>query len=445
LTVEQVPSVVRRAVRRQLLDGIGCLLAALRAGAARPALAAARELGGPPEAAVPGTTDRIGAPAAALATGALVHALDFDDTHPGALVHATAAVLPALLATGQHTTATGARVLTAAAAGYETAVRVGLAAPYRFHARGLHATQVASVFAAPVTAAVLHGTPAPVLTHALGLAGSSAGGLLEFLDAGSDTKTLHPGLAAHAGLVALRLAAAGAEGPATVLEGRYGVYAALTGHQVAAADIVGDLGEMWHAPAVAAKRHPCCRLMHPVLDAARLLHGRLAGAEVTSGIVDVPPGAVPVVCVPRNPRVTPRTAYEAKFALPYSTALMLLDGRVTLDSYRLPAAARPDATALAARITHREHPWSGPDAEAPGRIHVRTADGRELTAEVAGGPLPAPPTEEVLTKFHTNAGGESALTRELADRVLHIDHEPSLDRVLELVVDVRADSEERTS
>jgi 2-methylcitrate dehydratase PrpD len=185
--------------------------------------------------------------------------------------------------------------------------------------------------------------------------------------------------------------------------------------------------------------------MHPVLDAARLLHGRLAGAEVTSGIVDVPPGAVPVVCVPRNPRVTPRTAYEAKFALPYSTALMLLDGRVTLDSYRLPAAARPDATALAARITHREHPWSGPDAEAPGRIHVRTADGRELTAEVAGGPLPAPPTEEVLTKFHTNAGGESALTRELADRVLHIDHEPSLDRVLELVVDVRADSEERTS
>ncbi|WP_328551471.1 MULTISPECIES: MmgE/PrpD family protein [unclassified Streptomyces] len=444
LTLDQVPSVVRRAVRRQLLDGVGCLLAGLRKDAARPALAVARGLGGPPEAAVPGSTALIGVPAAALATGALVHALDFDDTHPGALVHATAAVLPALLSTAQHTTATGARVLTAAAAGYETAVRVGLAAPYRFHARGVHATQVASVFAAPVTAAVLHGTSAPVLTHALGLAGSSAGGLLEFLDAGSDTKTLHPGLAAHAGLVALRLATAGAEGPATVLEGRYGVFAALAGHPVTAAEAAGDLGEMWHAPAVAAKRHPCCRLMHPALDAARVLHGRLAGAEPASAVVDVPPGAVPVVCEPAGPRQAPRTAYEAKFALPYSTALMLLDGRVTLDSYDRPAGARPDAAALAARVTHRERPWPGPAAEAPGRIRLRTTDGSELSAEVPGGHHPPPPTEEVLVKFHANAGGENALTRELAERVLHIDREPTLARILDLTAAIAASFERRT-
>ncbi|WP_328673937.1 MmgE/PrpD family protein [Streptomyces sp. NBC_00328] len=444
LTLEQVPSVVRRAARRQLLDGIGCLLAALRKGAAAPALAAARGLGGPREAAVPGTTELIGAPAAALATGALVHALDFDDTHPGALVHATAAVLPALLTTAQHTAATGAHVLTAAVAGYETAVRVGLAAPYRFHARGLHATQVASVFAAPVTAAVLHGTSVPVLTHALGLAGSSAGGLLEFLDAGSDTKTLHPGLAAHAGLLALRLATAGAEGPDTVLEGRYGVYAALAGHPVTAARVAGDLGEMWHAPAVAAKRHPCCRLMHPALDAARVLHGELAGAEVASAVVDVPPGAVPIVCEPVEPRRAPRTPYEAKFALPYSTALMLLDGRITLDSYDREARARPDATALASRVTHREHPWQGPDAEAPGRIRVRTTDGRELAAEIPGGYRPPPSTEEVLVKFHANAGGESALSRELGERVLSIDREPTLDRVLELTARIGAFVARRT-
>ena len=54
---------------------------------------------------------------------------------------------------------------------------------------------------------------------ALGIAGSSAGGLLEFLATGSSTKQLHPGLASHAGILAARLAAAGADGPDSVLEG----------------------------------------------------------------------------------------------------------------------------------------------------------------------------------------------------------------------------------
>lgn len=141
---------------------------------------------------------------------------------------------------------------------------------------------------------------------------------------------------------------------------------------------------------------------------------------------------MPIVCEPAEPRRAPRTPYEAKFALPYSTALMLLDGRITLDSYDRETGARPDATALASRVTHREHPWQGPDAEAPGRIRVRTTDGRELAAEIPGGYRPPPSTEEVLVKFHANAGGESALSRELGERVLSIDREPTLDRVLEL-------------
>ncbi|MFJ4617102.1 MmgE/PrpD family protein [Streptomyces sp. NPDC088812] len=441
LTPATVPSVVRRAVCRQLLDGLGCVLAAARTGHAGPALAVAAALGGPPEATVPGLSAPVGAPAAALALGNLVHALDFDDTHPGALVHATAAVLPALFAVGRQTAADGPALLVAAAAGYETALRVGLGAPYGFHARGLHATQIATVFAAAVTSSVLTGQPADVTAHALGLAGSGAGGLLEFLDAGSDTKALHPGLGAHAGLLAARLAAAGAQGPASVLEGRHGVYAALADRRATAADIAGDLGEMWHVTAVESKLHPCCHLLHRTLDAAAVLRGRLADpggpgpGALVSVVAAVPPGTVPVVCEPRAHRVTPRSPYEAKFSLPFSTALMLLDGRLTPGTYGPAALVRADARSLAARVSHVVRPYAGPDAEAPGDLRAHLADGTSLDVRVDGGPARPPGTDRVVAKFHANAGGETAVTRELAERVLRLDREDGLTAVLRLVDD----------
>ncbi|MFJ3666875.1 MmgE/PrpD family protein [Streptomyces sp. NPDC090106] len=440
LTPAKVPSVVRRAVGRQLLDGLGCVLAAARTGQAAPALAVAAGLGGPAECAVPGLAEPVGAPAGALALGALVHALDYDDTHPGALVHATAAVLPALFAAAGPAAADGPTLLVAATAGYETAVRIGLGAPYRFHARGLHATQIAAVFAAAVTAAVLDGRPADVTAHALGIAGSGAGGLLEFLDAGSDTKTLHPGLAAHTGLLAVRLAAAGAEGPATVLEGRNGVYAALADQPVTAEHLMGDLGEMWHVTAVESKLHPCCHLLHRTLDAAAVLRDRLTGhggpRSLASVVAQVPPGTVPVVCEPRPHRVAPRTPYEARFSLPFSTALMLYDGALTPGGFAREALARPEVAALAARITHTEVPYDGADAEAPGVLRAVTRDGTRLDARIDGGPVRPPDTARVMAKFHANAGGETPATRELAERVLRLERERDLTAVQNLVARV---------
>lgn len=47
-------------------------------------------------------------------------------------------------------------------------------------------------------------------------------------------------------------------------------------------------------------------------------------------------------------------------------------------------------------------------------------------------------------KFHANAGGENALTRELADRVLHIDREPTPARILELTAAIGASYGRRT-
>ncbi|MGB0102135.1 MAG: MmgE/PrpD family protein, partial [Nocardioides sp.] len=124
LRPEDIPAPVAEAARRHLLDGLGTAIAASRAGAARPAVTVAAALGGPEEARLLGRGVRVSAPAAALATGTLVHALDFDDTHAGGLVHATAVVLPALLAVGEQVGADPDEALVAAVVGYETVCRI---------------------------------------------------------------------------------------------------------------------------------------------------------------------------------------------------------------------------------------------------------------------------------------------------------------------------------
>ncbi|MEU5882490.1 MmgE/PrpD family protein [Spirillospora sp. NPDC047279] len=363
LEPDRVPAEVRAAAARHALDGIGCAAAAARTGAV-PAgvLAAGDEVFG---------------------LGVLVHALDFDDTHAGGLVHATAPVLPVALKEGARLGATGAEVLTALVAGLETVCRLGAAAPHAFHARGLHATAVCGVFAAALTAARLRRLPAEQAVHALGIAGSRAGGLLEFLGGGASTKQLHAGFAARDGAQAAALAAAGATGPATVFEGEYGVYRALTGWRPAPGDVLAGLGDRWETSQITIKPYPACQLMHAQLDAARRLHG--APGRVEEIIAEVHPDAAPIVCGPGKDR--PRGPYEAKFSLPWSVAAMVLDGEVTVETYA--GTGRPDVAELAARVRHEVVGFGGVAADQPGRLHARLADGGRVSAEVRrsrGGP-----------------------------------------------------------
>jgi 2-methylcitrate dehydratase PrpD len=381
------PVAVRAAAARHLLDAVGTAIGGLRSGTVAAAVSVARELGGPPEATLFGFSERIGAPAAALATGALTHALDFDDTHAGGLVHATAVVLPAAVAVGQQVGASGRDVLTAAVVGLETVCRVAAAAPHGFHARGLHATMVAGVFSSAVVAARLLGLSPGHATNALGIAGSQAGGLLAFLSTGASTKQLHPGFASQSGIIAARLAAAGATGPATVFDGPHGVYDALATGTVHKGSIVDGLGERWETTRIGIKPYPACQLAHAAVDATRAALQGLVAPEVVSVNVDVHPDSAPVVCDDSRDLTRPASPYAAKFSLPWSVAATVLDGDLTTRTYE--AVDRPEVTALARHVTWTLAPTDGPAADAPGAARVTLRDGRVVTGSVprsAGGP-----------------------------------------------------------
>lgn len=429
LRLADVPEPVRRAARRHLLDGLGNALASARAGVVDPAVQVATGLGGPAEATVLASGARVSAPAAAFANGALVHGLDFDDTHAGGLVHATAVVLPVVLAVGEQVGAGGEDLLAAAVVGYETVCRVAAASPHGFHARGLHATQVAGTLAAAAVAARLLGLDAATTADALGIAGSSSGGLLEFLSTGASTKQLHPGSAALNGILAARLAAAGATGPATVFEGPYGIYAALSARPADPESVVEGLGTRWETVRITIKPYPSCQLMHVTLDAMSGLLPLDAGA-IDEIVADVHPDSASIVCEPAAVKVEPRTSYDAKFSLPWSVAALVVDGAIGVSTYELASITRPDVVALSRRVRTVMVATDGVAADAPGHVVVRLLDGRTIEGRVersAGGPDSPLSDEDLIAKFLGNTGDlVGAAASDLASAVLSLGSDPDV-------------------
>ncbi|MDV6313971.1 MmgE/PrpD family protein [Gordonia amicalis] len=438
LDIEDIPEVTRQAAVRHLLDGIGNAIGARRLDQGGPGLSVARGLGGPAQAHPLGDPEAISAPAAAFANGVLMHALDFDDTHAGALVHPTTVVAPAVLAVAEEVGATGARTVTALVAGLEIACRLGVAAPHGFHARGLHATAVVGPLAGAVAAGLLYGADADRLTDAIGIAASSSGGLLEFLDTGANTKVLHPGNAGFSGVLAARLALAGATGPESVLEGRRGLYRALADRDVDPDVIVADLGTRWESAGIGIKPYPSCQLMHASLDAVAqaLADAAQAGAQVTASrvaaiSVDVHPDSVDIVCGPGTGTRSPRSVYDAKFDLPWSVAALVHDGAVTVDTYAEESIVRPDVAATAGRVEVVPVPDGRPAADAAGRAVITLDDSTRLVGEVpcsrgtSGRPMD---DAAVAEKFRGNSGG-GADADALIEAVLGLCDAPSVEQI----------------
>jgi 2-methylcitrate dehydratase PrpD len=423
LDLGDLPSQVRHAACRHTLDGLGTALAASRLGTAPYAKTVADQIGGPQEASIV-DGGRVAAPVAALANGILLHALDYDDTHAESLVHPTAAVVPAALAAAEHAGASGAEYLTACVAGYELVTRLGAAVRHGFHTHGFHATSVCGVFSAALVGARLWNLPADTAVAALGIAGSFASGSLQFLQDGSATKQLHPGWAAHAGLMAARLAAAGASGPARIFEGENGFFNSYAGQNVDPEVLVADLGHRWETARITLKPYPACQLSHASLDAVRLLRDRIGSLDAVEEITfEVPSESVPIVCEPVETKLRPRTAYEAKFSLQWCAATLLIDGRLDVESFAEDRLTRPEVLRLAARVRHRGYESDLVAASAPGRVSVRRRGLTDERAEVvasSGTPESPLSDKELREKFVENVG-DASRAREIAEIVFDLE------------------------
>jgi 2-methylcitrate dehydratase PrpD len=412
LRYQDLPAEVVADSRLRVLDIIGLALAATTLPLGRAVRRAAASLGGGSAAETIGFGDRTSAALAALVNGTLAHGMDFDDTHNASVMHSSAPVVATALAIGQEAGIDGSELILAVAAGNELNCRLGMVAPGAFHAPGLHPTSVLGTPTAALIATRLLGLDEAAMVSALGISGSQASGILEAYADGTWSKTLHPGWAAHAGIVAAQLARAGFTGPASVLEGRYGIFRSHVqdpGYPFDFAQATAGLGARWELLESAFKFYPCAHAIHAFVEAALELRARhgLAPEAISRVELVVPPHFVGQIAEPRDVKLHPRTPTHARASLFYAVACALARGRLEMADYAEDAIGDPVVLGLAERIVHRVDAVEQPEIRFCGRAVIETQDGRRCEATVAdarGTGRRKVGAAEVEAKFRDTAG-----------------------------------------
>lgn len=446
-TYDRLPDEVRHSVRQRTLDTLGIMVAASPLPTSRAVAAYASERGGRPEAHAIGVADPLPAELAALVNGTLAHSLDYDDTHLPSVLHPSASIVPAALAVAQAAGRDGRQLTAAIAVGLEICVRLGMAGYDRearnntYFDRGQHATSICGTIGAAAGAAVLLGLDADGVTHAIGLAASMAGGVIEANRTGGTVKRIHCGWAAHAAISAARLAAHGITGPPTVLEGRFGFFQAFLNGRYDAAAIEAQLGERWEVPGIFFKPYPANHFTHAGIDAALALRDQgVSLDDVDSLALGVAEPTVRTIGEPIEVKRTPSTGYQAQFSGPYTVVAALLGGGglgLGLDDFTDALATDEARRRHMAKVSVAGRPECDEvfPNQFPAVLTARLHDGRELEQAVMsnrGGPQRPLSDRELELKFTDNAGrllSDGAL-RQVQDAVLTLDRQDAIGRVL---------------
>jgi 2-methylcitrate dehydratase PrpD len=430
-----LPGTVVESVKMRVLDTLGIAAAAAPLETSRAARHWAAEQGGVEGASAVGVRRRLPANLAAFVNGVLAHSLDYDDTHLPSVLHPSATVVPAALATAEKHGASGEALVHAIAVGLEACVRIGMAGydeeakNSTFFEHGQHATSICGAMGGAVAAAVLTGNEATV-AHALGVAASMASGIIEANRTGGTVKRVHCGWAAHSAVSAAELVAHGLTGPPTVLEGRFGFFEAwLHGHYDARA-VTEQLGETWLVPDIFFKPYPANHFTHAAVDAAAALRAEgIKPEQVESIVLGVPAPNLRTIGEPIDVKRAPETGYMAQFSGPYAVAVGLFGGHglgAGLDDYTDELAQDPDRRSLMSKVdvVADDRCTALFPRQFPAVLTARLTDGREVVHEVLatrGGPQRPLSFDELAAKFRDNA--TRTMTAESSEALARACHE----------------------
>lgn len=340
-------------------------------------------MGSAPQSTIWGTEEKVMLADAILYNAALIHGADYDDTHVGGIVHPSAAVVSTAVSVGEMTGASGAQMLEAIIAGWEVITRLALAAKGRFHDVGFHGTGIVAPFAAACVAAKLMGDSRETLTNAMGICGSQAAALQEFLRDGSWVKKIHPGWAGHSAVYALSMARNGFTGPKKVFEGDFGMWMTHCGGTDGLEEAFADLGEVWHTREITVKLYPVCHMTHSFIDCmiALIREEHFTADDIESVECRIESRCYPIVCTPRETKTRPNTDYIMRFSLPYVVAMAAEKQRVSPWEIDLKYAGDPATCALMDKIQCVEDDSKRNPGYFPGYLTVTLKDGRQFVKD----------------------------------------------------------------
>jgi len=380
---EQLPNETRQLFKRNILDSLGCAIAALP-GQPFQALREQFE-----EYRAPGRCTLIGggktsADQAALFNCGLVRYVDLLDSYMarGGLCHPSDN-FGTVLAAAEQAGASGEEFLLALAVAYEIQCRLSAAVPVM--AKGFnHATQLA--ISAAASAGKLLGLSAGEFANAIAIATVDNISLAcVHAEPVSQWKGFSPGMTGMRAIYAASLAKRGFEGPSGLLEGPDGL------ERMFGQPIHVD----WDDPSLEIVNQTVlkkyCSLIHgqPVLEAVLdLKRGNgLVAANIKRVRCDVFQGAFDFAGGGRyGSKDHPRAKEQADYNLKYLIAAALLDDQVGPAQLQPARIQAPDAQALLARVEVHpdEHFTARYPKELNARITIHTKDQRILVKEQLG-------------------------------------------------------------
>jgi len=394
-----IPAKAVEGAKLVALDTLGCGLAALDQPVARAILEYIEGLGGHPVATILGAGgEKTSAPLAAMANGCLVNILDFDG-----FFHVPTHTLPAALAVGELTGASGAEVLEAYLLAAEVANRLQKVIEARRTEaggptfRGWYHVSLYGPIAAALAAGKLLKLDVPHLQGAIGAAASGSGGFRPNL--GAKAKSFNSGNAAAVGVHAALLSQKGVTGYPEILEGRMGLVDAVCLPGEFDWEPLASLGESYALAedSLGTKKYPAVGPTQEVIETLARLRAtsRVAPAEIDSIELSMPSLSAALGSA-RN--AEPEDELAAGFSWPYILAATALDGSFRVDHLSRASLDNPAIRGLAGRVrlTAVTSPGDG------GKVVLQLSDGRSLEAAIdrGSGRVDRP---GMVTKYRDNA------------------------------------------
>jgi 2-methylcitrate dehydratase PrpD len=439
LRFEDLPHEVVERMKLSVLDSIGCCVFGATLPWTRKVAALAMAEGARPVASLAGMGQRTSVALAALVNGTGGHAFELDDIHKESIIHAGSIATPVALAYAEaHGPRSGRDVITAMVAGYEVGHRVGSAATMSLFFRGFHPQGTSGVFVAAATAAHARRLDAERFQHALGIAGSQAGGLMAAQE-GAMVKRFHSGRAAQSGVYSAELAADDFTGITDVLEAAYGGYLTTLSDKPAPQRLTEGLGTVWETLSVGYKPHASVTSIHTALDglADILRENKLTADDVAHLEV----GLSPMTHVHCAWEYKAQGVTAAQMNLYYGLAVIALDGMAFTDQYRESRLRDPRRLDFIGRISA----YVDPEIENMGaafrhaaRVKLTARDGRafeKLVLHRRGSPEAPLKPEDIVYKFRhvvKSCIPEQRTTR-LLDLVRNLDRLDDTRELVELV------------
>ena len=386
LAYDDLPGELVALLKQCVLDTLGVSIAASTlAPEARILRDYVSESGGAQVATIWGFGGKAPAAAAVFVNGSLGHMVDYDDVGAGG--HVSIVTIPVAFALAEQLGGVSGRdFLAAIAAGTDLHTRLnsGIRIPDWTMTEGWFPTQLFGYLSGAAAAAKLKGADAATIENAFGIAFTQMGGSRQMaVGEATHLRSMQAGFSGQGAVLAADLAARGIVGSKEVLEGRYGLYRTYVRTDADWDAVLGGLGKTFPLLDLHGfKVWPACGYTRPTNTAIRTLRERhaLRPEDVESITVVGGTGATQLLSEPLDAKRRPKLAIDGKYSIPFTSAVMMVKGNVTLRDYTEEGLRDAQVLAMAQRVSYRldpsgELPVGGHSALSRPTVEIRMRDG----------------------------------------------------------------------